>query len=59
MFIIIMTTIVGLQSTEMQLPTRYRTQVACKDAIISVAHQQVPPLNSMIAFRCVKEKRAI
>lgn len=59
MFIMLMITIVGTQMTTTELPTRYRTHAECDAAIISVAHQQVPPPNSMIAFRCVKEERAI
>lgn len=55
----IMATIIGSQMTEIELPTRYRTHAECDAAIVSVAHQQVPPPNSMIAFRCVKEERAI
>lgn len=59
MFVILMTTIIGAQATQTQFTMRYRTLAECNAAIVTVAHQQVPALNSMIAFRCVKEERGV
>lgn len=58
MFVMLMITIVGTQMTTKEFPTRYRTHAECDAAIIGIAHQQVPALNSMIAFRCVREDAA-
>lgn len=52
MFVIVVTTIVGLTSHALQLPESYSSLRACDRMLVPVAKRFVPETNMEIRFNC-------